>query len=58
VTDEELRLSHLAAEQHARDAAVPAARLAPAVPGHSDELLAAHQGRPTVREQKQREVYP
>jgi hypothetical protein len=43
VADEELRLQHNAAEQAAREAAVPAPSPQPSVPGHEDELRVAHQ---------------
>jgi hypothetical protein len=58
VSDESLRLAHYAAEQRARDAAVPAVRPPAVVPVHSDEILGSHEGRPSVREQQRREVYP
>jgi hypothetical protein len=58
VADEDVRLAHYAAEARLREARVPAPSLQPAVPGHEDEVMAAHEGRPTVAEQRQRPVYP
>jgi hypothetical protein len=48
VTDEQRRLAHAAAEQSAREALVPAARPCPRVPGHEAELMAAHEGQPSM----------
>jgi hypothetical protein len=60
VTDEDLRLQHNAAEQAARQAAVPAPSPQPPVPGHETEVLTSHEGRPTQAEQQKREwrVFP
>jgi hypothetical protein len=56
--DESARLSHHAAEQRARDAAVPAPSPQPPPETHSEAIVTSHEGRPTVREQQQREFYP
>ena len=55
---EQDRLSHHLAEQRAREAAVPAPSPQPVPEDHETALVAAHEGRPTVAEQKMRTFYP
>ena len=58
MSDESLRLAHAAAEDRARQAAIPAPSPQPRPESHEEALMAAHEGRPTVAEQKNREFYP
>jgi hypothetical protein len=58
VSDEDVRLAHHAAEQRAREAAVPISRPGPTPETHEQALVSAHEGRPTVAAQQQRETYP
>ena len=56
--DESARLSHHRAEERAREAAVPAPSPQPRPETHSEALVTAHEGRPTVAEQKKRGFIP
>jgi hypothetical protein len=60
-SDEDIRLGHLAAEGRARQSRVPASA-PPAEDSrtHEDELRVAHEGRPTLSDQRKQEwrVYP
>ncbi len=46
MADEDVRLAHYAAEDAARKAMLRAPSSQPAVPGHEDEVLSKHLGRP------------
>ena len=58
MSDESVRLAHHAAEQRAREAAVPAPAPQPQPESHIEAMATAHEGRPTVAEQQKRTVYP
>ena len=58
MSEADIRLAHHLAEQRAREAAVPAPSPQPRPESHAEALMAAHEGRPTVAEQKLRESYP
>lgn len=58
MSDESTRLAHHAAEARARESAVPAPSPQPAVSDHAAEVMASHEGKPTVAEQQKRTCYP
>jgi hypothetical protein len=57
-TSEQVRLSHHQAEAAARQAAVPAPSPQPRPETHTEAMAAAHEGRPTVAAQQDRECCP
>jgi hypothetical protein len=52
VTDEQLRLAHLAACEAAALSAVPSPSPQPQPELHTEAMAVAHQGRPTAQQQK------
>jgi hypothetical protein len=53
-----MRLAHHAAEQQARETAVPAPSPQPRPESHTEAMAASHEGCPTAAQQKDREWYP
>lgn len=58
MTDEDVRLAHYATEARARQALLRAPSPQGRPESHAEALMAAHEGRPTVAEQRKRECYP
>ena len=60
MTDEQLRLAHLAACEAIAVSAIPAPSPQPQAESHSEAIVTAHEGRPTVATQQKRkwEVFP
>jgi hypothetical protein len=56
--DEQARLSHHAAEDRLRESRVPAPSPQPSPETHSEAIVSAREGRPTVAEQKKRGFIP